>query len=633
MPSFLAPRARAILIFPTFIFFLSPAYANDDALPPVIVTATRVPTPADEVASSVTLITSGEIEAKQERTLPEILQDVPGLNLVQTGGPGTTSAVFIRGTNAFHTKVLIDGIDVSDPSSVDGSFDFSQLLASDIDRVEVLRGPQSGLYGSDAIGGVINIITKTGKGPAQFTASAEAGSFATFNQTAGMSGSSDRFNYNFDVAHYHTGADPVTPSDLVPPGRSIHDNEYDNKTISTKLGANLTDNLDVGLVARYVTTDLLSTNDDLSGSESLLSDSDNHELFTRGTVHLTSFNGVLDQTVGLAYTDYRRRYLDPNTLPLEPNLYDGDRIKGDWQGNIKLAEGQTLTLGAEHQLDQIDDNTPVTAQMNNTAGFIQLQSAFGERFFNTLSLRDDDNNKFGSKATYRIAPAVLFPETDTKLKASFGTGYKAPTLDELFDNYPTLDFFANPNLKPETSVGYDAGFEQNLFKKSVQFGSTWFHNDIKNLIDYNEAGTSYANIDKATTYGFENFIIYKPWKILTLRVDYTFTIAEDDTLHEELIRRPKNKASLNATWQATDRLSLSGTVLYVGNSIDSNRDFTVLRMTETGYTTANIAAEYALTDTVSAFGRITNLLDRHYEYPIGFEEPGFGAFAGLKTKF
>ena len=157
----------------------------------------------------------------------------------------------MRGTNANHTKVLIDGIDASDPSNPNGAFDFAPVLASDIERVEVLRGPQSALYGSDAIGGVINIITKKGTGPAQFTASAETGSFRTRNESAAVSGSKDRFNYSFDVSHLQVGALPVTPVNTLAPGEQHHDDYHDVLTLSSKLGANLTDNVDVGLVTRY----------------------------------------------------------------------------------------------------------------------------------------------------------------------------------------------------------------------------------------------------------------------------------------------------------------------------------------------------------------------------------------------
>jgi vitamin B12 transporter len=639
------PSRRGAVVAAFFLLLLarpSPGRADEQAqalpayeLQPLVITATRLPTPPDEVASSVTVITSDEIEKKQERTLPEILQDVPGLNLVQTGSPGGTASVFMRGTNANHTKVLIDGIEVSDPSSTDGSFDFSQILASDIARVEVLRGPQSGLYGSDAIGGVINIITKTGSGPPQFHASLEGGSYGTFNQTIGVAGSTARFNYTADVSHYRTTDTVVTPADLVPAGRPVNPDSYDNVTYSTKLGAVLTDTVDVGLVARYVDTSLKSTVDDFLGPEAIPSASDNRELLTRGTVHVQSFDGILDQTVGLAYTDDRRRIYDPNVATLsegnDPAVYHGDRVKADWQGNVTLAKGEVLTLGAEHQLDQIDDTSPVSAQMNENAGYLQLQSSLGERFFDAISLRYDDYDRFGGKATYRIAPTFLVPETDTKFKATLGTGFKAPTLDQLYDSYPQFDFFANPNLKPETSIGYDLGFEQALLAKRLQFGATYFHNSIKNLIDYNDTFTSTINIGKATTYGVESFAAFKALATLTLRTDYTYTIARDDIADEPLERRPKNKASVSGIWQVIEPASVTATLLYTGPWIDVGRDGYPTGLKTTGYTLVNLTGSYDLGRGVTAFARIDNLLDRRYEDPVGFLHQGLGVFGGLRV--
>src|ERR1700730_1185495 len=180
----------------------SSALSNSEAeTGEIVVSATRIETPINEIGSSVTVITDKEIERDQKRTLPDVLRTVPGLNIVQTGGPGGKTSVFMRGSNSNHTKVLIDGIDVNDPSQ-DGVFDFGQILTSDIAQVEVLRGPQSSLYGSDAIGGVVNIVTKKGEGPPQFRAALEGGSFETFNQTASVRGSISRFNYSFNVAHY-----------------------------------------------------------------------------------------------------------------------------------------------------------------------------------------------------------------------------------------------------------------------------------------------------------------------------------------------------------------------------------------------------------------------------------------------
>src|ERR1043165_409728 len=206
----------------------------------IVVSATKIETPINEIGSSVTLIPAEEIERKQERTLPDVLRTVPGLNVVQTGGPGGKTSLFTRGTNSNHTKVLIDGIDANDPSQ-DGVFDFGQVLTADIAQIEVLRGPQSSLYGSDALGGVVNIVTKQGEGPPQFRGMLEGGAFETFNQSASLRGSVSRFNYSFNVAHFLADDTPVTPLDLLPPGRKRINDSYENTTVSTKLGLDVTD--------------------------------------------------------------------------------------------------------------------------------------------------------------------------------------------------------------------------------------------------------------------------------------------------------------------------------------------------------------------------------------------------------
>jgi vitamin B12 transporter len=609
----------------------TPVAAMEQIPDEVVVTATRIPTPESQVASSITLITAAEIEARQLQTLPDVLKDVPGLNIVQTGGPGGQTSVFMRGTNSNHTKVFIDGIDVSDPSSPVASFDFGQFLAQDIAKVEILRGPQSGLYGSDAIGGVINIITKSGSGPATLVARVEGGSFDTFNQSAGLSGSVDGFNYTANIEHFHAGETPVTPLYLLAPGERRIDDYYDNLTASTKLGFNVDENFDLGLVGRYTDTHLRNTGenyDTFPGTpDSAQSDSDTHQYYTRGTAHLVLFDGFFDQTLGLAYGNIRTYDTTPDGPPSE---YSGDRLKLDWQSLLKLASNETLILGAEHQKDEISN--PLSASISINSGYTELQSAFSQNFFNTLSLRYDDNQQFGSKVTFRVAPAYLIEETGTKLKASVGSGFKAPTLSEMYQNFPAFDFFGNPNLKPESSVGYDVGFEQRL-ADSVQFGITYYRNNIKDLITDNATFTSYANIGRAMTDGVESFIAYQASQTLKLRADYTYTQAFDQILNQELLRRPKHKASVTAQWRATDKLSLSPSVLYVGSWIDGNRDFSIPRLTAAGYTVANFAANYDLSDRLSVFGRIDNVFGRQFEDPVGFLQPSRGAYAGVKAKF
>src|SRR6266576_1221472 len=251
----------------------------------IVVSATKIETPINEIGSSVTVITDKEIERDQKRTLPDVLRTVPGLNVVQTGGPGGKTSLFTRGTNSNHTKVLIDGIDANDPSQ-DGAFDFGQVLTADIARVEVLRGPQSSLYGSDALGGVINIVTKKGEAPPRFEGMLEGGSFDTFDQSASASGSISRFNYSFNIAHFLVDDTPVTPLDLLPPGRKRINDRYENTTLSTRLGFDLTNAFGLDAVARYTDSTLFFTGDDFSVFPSVpaaeQSKQNAQQLFTRG---------------------------------------------------------------------------------------------------------------------------------------------------------------------------------------------------------------------------------------------------------------------------------------------------------------------------------------------------------------
>lgn len=646
-----AVRRRIFFPFTCALVTFSAASARADEMiadqtdiPTIVIGATRLPTPQDQVGTDVTVITADDIAKKQERTLPEVLQDVPGLAVVQTGSPGGITSVYMRGANSNQVKVLIDGIDVSDPSAATGAFDFSQILASDIERVEVLRGPQSGIYGGDAIGGVINIITKKGEGPPKMTGSLEGGSYDTFNQTAGVSGSLARFNYDASFQHYRTGATQVTPTNLLPPGVPLNDDVYDNKTYATKLGANLADNFDVGAVVRYVDTNLNQTADDpFSGApEAQPSYNLSHELFTRGTAHLVLFDGIFDQTAGLGYTDWHRHVFDPNANAAsqgnDPADYFGNRTKADWQGNIKVMNGQVVTLGAEHERDTINDSSPANASYITTSGYAQLQSTFEgalRGLANTVSLRYDSNSQFGGKATYREAPVYVIAQTGTILRGSVATGFNPPSLDELYDNYPAFGVFANPDLRPETSFGWDAGVEQPFLDKRLDAGATYFHNDIKNLIQFvvtdpiTFAGTL-DNIGRATTQGIESFVSYRPWDPLTLRVDYTYTLAMNDITGMELVQRPRHKASVNAAWQATDRLSFTGQVLYTGAGLDNGR-LGPANMVTSPYTVINLTGAYDLGHGVTGFARIDNLTDRIYQNPPGYQHQGLGVFAGVRV--
>jgi vitamin B12 transporter len=624
-----APVAGAICLIGLSQSVLADVGSDADATPyPIVISATRIAMPVTQVGSSVTVITADDITARQLRTVAEALQTVPGLNLVQSGGPGGQTSVFLRGTNSNHTKVLIDGIDVSDPSNAGATFDFGQLLAADVERIEVLRGPQSGLYGSDAIGGVISITTRSGRGPATFAGSLEGGSFDTFNQTLAVSGAADRFQYATTLEHLRAGATPVTPLDLLQPEEPRHDDYEDNVTASTRLKYTLAPGFDVNLAGRFTSAHYAFTGDDPFAYPSFpafrQSKSDTSQYSGRLSGHLVEFDGVLDQTLGVAYSSAWTLNRDPD---FGVSVNTGDRFKFDWQGAVRLSGAATLVLEAEHSRDAIHE--PIQAQVTDDAGAVELQSRLGEQFHSALNLRYDHNDRFGSEVTWRFAPTWLIAATGTRFSASAGSGFKAPTLGELYQNFPPY-FYANPELKPETSLGFDLGVEQGLFADAVQVGVTGFRNVIHDLITTDVTGTTYANVGRALTQGIESFIAWRPANDLRLRVDYTFTRAEDSILNEELLRRPRHKATLNAGWQASDALSLDATLLYVGRWIDGNRDFSIPRLTASGYTTVNLAASLALTSRVSLFGRIDNLFNRHYQDPVGFLQPALGVYAGVR---
>jgi len=600
----------------------------------IVVSATRIPTPLSQLASSVTVITAPEIEARQDRSLPDVLREVPGLSITQTGGAGGQTSIFMRGTNPNHTKVLLDGIDLADPSTPSGAADISKLLAGDIAQVEVLRGPQGALYGSDAVGGVINIITRTGEGPLKLSANAEGGSFDTFNQWGSASGSEGAFHYAATLQHSHAGATPVTPLNLLQPGEKRNDDFYDNVTATAKLGYDVAENFDLGLVGRYtnslgkITGDAFDINTFTSFPSPTQTRIETLQYQSRATAHLVLWDGRFDQTLGLAYGHTISATQDPDN---GDSRQIGDRVKLDWQGNVGIADGHTLVLGAETARDALHPGlsfgfpSPLSQGITTNAGFAEVQSDFGNGIYNSASIRYDDNSRFGDKTTWRIAPAWVIG--DTKLKASVGTGFKAPALQQLYGT-----FGGNVSLKPETSFGYDVGVEQNFLGGALTGGVTWFRNDVKNLIVSGPAPAfQLLNIGRARTDGVEAELNWKAMDVLNVRASYTYTDALDTATHLALLRRPRHQASLGADWQATDDLSLDATLLYVGPQIDGNRDFSIPRLKMPDHVTLDLAASYRLTETWSVFGRIENATDTNYQSPDGFLRPGIGAYGGIKV--
>ncbi len=629
------------------------AIADQIDLPDVVVSATLSPLPEREVASSVTVITGKDMEERQQPSVPEALEAVPGLNVVQTGGPGGTTSVFIRGTNSNHVKVMLDGIELSDPSTPGGTFDFGYLFTNDLARMEVLRGPQSGLYGSDAIGGVISMNTERGEGPAKALAYIEGGALGTFNQVASLKGSLERFSYNFNVGHYASSAIPVTPPAIVPFGTPNNDNSNDNLTLSARLDADLSDVFSVNLTGRYIDATLDYTSD-LFNSTTYMSEPAPYQDSTASRTFIGKAEGLwkalddkLLSTFGIAATTYNRD--NASVYKNNRSTYDGDRQTYYWRSNYNFMPGQNLLVGLEHKQENMETTsawTKMKANRNDSAGYAQLQSSAWERLFVAANIRYDDYEDFGGQTTWRIAPALLIPETNTKLKVTYGTGFKAPTLFQLYS--PSS---GNPNLKPEESKGWDAGFEQTLWEDKIGFGVTYFHNDIDNLIITSRnmitGNWTNENITNAKTQGVEAFVSYRLNDQFSVRADFTRTntvgyfpaggsfgasCAQRTSTSCYPVRRPNNKASLAINWQPVDPLVLTATIVHLTDWWDIDRvSSTIVR--QPGYTIVNLSANYSYNENLTVFGRVDNLLDETYQDPNGWLAPGFGAYAGLRLTY
>jgi vitamin B12 transporter len=499
---------------------------------------------------------------------------------------------------------------------------------------------------------VISITTKTGQGPPKAYGQVEGGSFGTFNQSAGVSGSQDRFNYSFNFQHWRSTSTPVTPLSLLSPGEVRNNDMYDNKTLSTRMGYDFSDAFSVNVVSRYTRAKLGFTGDfdDNFGPDFMQSEQLTHQSYTRGEAVWSLFDGRFKNYFGLAYTNSQSQNTFPQDLNVNglppgsgPSKNEGVRTKLDWRGVAAITEGQTLVVGLEDEMFGLIQSSPFgglpVASNANRAAYVELQSQFAERLFLVSNIRRDDNDAFGGHQTFRIAPAFIVPGSETKLKASYGTGFKAPTLSQLHADFPPT-FFSNPNLHPEESKGWDAGFEQPLWHDRVRFGATYYHIDITNLIESepipglfvfgNIPVQTLVNIGQARTSGVEAFARLAVTERLTLRGDYTLTNAVDADTGLDLLRRPRHKVSATAAWTPIDPLTVSATVLHVSSWADIDRE-TFAPVRAPGYAVVNLAANYTVTEQVAVFGRIDNLFDNHYQDPSGFLRPGLGIFGGVRV--
>jgi vitamin B12 transporter len=603
--------------------------------PDVIVTADRYPTDPAKVTGSVTVIMNEDMQRRQLRTVADVLRSVPGVSVQQSGGPGTQTSVFVRGANSNHTLVLIDGVNVSDPASGNGAVDFAHFLTENLDRVEVVRGPMSTMYGSQAIGGVINMVTKAGKGPMNGVAFTELGTRLQSNSGAFVRGSEGRFNYNISVAGTYSPNDTIVPARFTAPGGFVDTDPYRNITVASRLGFEINDDTQVTWFSRYIDSQVKF---DQVGLEDPNATEFSQQFFNRLEIDGSYFDARWKPTVGISYTSIYRHDQDfpsvQNPFPFTQDSYfNGRRMQADWKNLLAITDQIDFIGGID--FDRMwaysnADGAQGWGTMSQTGFYGQLRGTFFTNLNLNLAGRVDANDTYGTVTTWRAGASYLFSPTDTKIKGSYGTAFKAPSLFEL---YGTGFFCAgNRTLQPEYSRGYEFGVEQGLFDRKVTAGITYFFNTYSGLIQCPPPFTSLQNVANAQSEGFETFVQIKPFNWLDFNFEYTHTIARNVDANQPLVRRPQDVFNVRGEVRPWDDVRLGFGVTQVSSRYDFNAATGAI-MQPSPYTLLRFTAAYDVRSNVQLFARAENVLNQVYEEPEGFQAPYFQAFFGVKARF
>ena len=589
------------------------------------------------VGSAYSVVTGEELEQRQIRHAADALRSVPGVAVSTSGGPGSFTQLRIRGAEANHAVVLIDGVEANSLDA--GDFDFSTLLTPDIERIEVIRGPQSGVYGANALAGVVNIVTKRPNKPFSATATAEAGSLNSHFLTANASGGSD------------TGYLSITAAAAETDGFNIarfgnEDDGSKQKAFFARGGIAPSEVFRMDFMLRFQKNEADVDQDlDFNG---LLDDTPGdintrEQRLARVSAELDTFEKRWSHKVFLNY--FEDDFFSSSDIQQSDSANLGERRHFGYQSTVSFSTPDVLA--AEHRLIGLVEQKKETfssefispfftsagnAEREQTGFVAEYQGTFARDLSLTGNIRRDLNETFEDATTWRIAGAYALPAYAAKLHASYGKGITNPTFFEQFGI--ALNFEGNPNLTPEESKGWDVGVEKSWLGGRVVTDVTYFNANLLNEIV--GSGTTVVNQEgESERQGIELQLSAKPTDGLTVSASYTYTDSEDPDGLEE-IRRPKHAASLNAGYRfAGGKALVEAGVIYNGEMQDSIfAGFGPFPRTALDdYVLVNLAASYKLTERVTLFGRVQNLLDADYEEVFGYSSAPVTAFGGIKISF
>lgn len=596
------------------------------------VTATRSEVPLRELSSSLTVLTAEDFKARQIYTVAEALRIVPGVDVVRLGPLGQQTSAFLRGTNSNHVLVLIDGVEANDPSNPGGQFDFAHLTVDDIERIEILRGPQSSLYGADAIGGVIQIFTKKGQGKPKASLSAEGGSFGTYRLIGESRGQWEAWHYSLSASQLKSHGFSAADRHFL---GNREDDGYRNTTVSARIDLEPSSIFALSGTTRYSRAEAEIDNCGGAFCDDPNARTFTDQLFSSLSGQLNLFDGLWEPKLQLAHTFIDRNFSNPQD-PANPfaffSRFQGEKLRLDWQNTFHLWPEDDLLVGLADELEVLRSDQAPRRGQSTRQYYLENRLKWLERFVTSAGLRQEDPENFGDKLSWRVTQAVLFPETGTKLRASYAKGFKAPTLFQLFGPATGFGPVGNPALKPETSRGWEVGFDQAFLNESVLLGATYFRNDFRNLIDF-VFGQGFINRAFAETEGVEVYAEARPFEFLALRGSYTYTRSDDEDNHR-LLRRPSHKGSFDANFKLWEGAHLHLNVLAVGTRDDF--DFNVFprqRVRLASYALVNLAASYRVNKYLEVFGRLDNLLDKRYQEAFGFAASRIAGFGGVRLSF
>ena len=620
----------------------------------IVVTATRTATPIERIPAQIDIIDRSDIELNVIETLADALAFSPGVNAVQSGPAGSITSVFSRGSNSKHTLALFDGIRLNDPSTPNGQYNFGQDLLGDAERVEVVRGPLSSVYGSDAVAGVVNVIPRVGaEAPLAPYFEVSAGEFDSYRGVLGAAGTTDALSYNLTVEAFETNG-----FDEIPDRMSTDTDDPDGAEFITVTALG---EYDFGSgfsgQALFRLRDASSEFDTFSGGPTGSQRADDPDLGVGEDTYTvwrlgggwTSQTGSFDSDLRVGQVLNERNTVNGGVVT---DIAEGERTFAEWLNVWRPANAGALidpavSFGAQYQLEEIDVDPEFSNPLSldeYSVGIYTLTTAGLTDFLDvTASARLDDFENFGSQGTYNLGAVFHADQINTRFTAAWGTSFKAPTLSERFSS--SVFTTPNPDLVPEEGETWEVGFRSHLplngRSEGLRFGVTNFDTEIENLIenvfDFVSFTGQNRNVGTAEITGYEAFLEWEPTEMFRARLDYTYTDALNADTDERLLRRPPHSWSANVVYRPIDIASISVRWLYVGErtdiSYDDNGFFTAVGDTIESYELVNISGSLDLTEGVQLFLSANNLLDEEYEQPAAYAGAPRAVTIGLRGRF